>query len=42
MELHFDIPDTLADKNAQELSALACEVLVVQLYALGDLSSGGG
>ncbi|HKS69964.1 MAG TPA: UPF0175 family protein [Ktedonobacterales bacterium] len=38
----MDLPETLADKNAQELSALAREALVVRLYALGDLSSGEG
>lgn len=42
MQLHLDLPETLADKNAQELSALAREALVVRLYALGDLSSGEG
>ena len=42
MQLYLDLPETLADKNAQELSALAREALVVRLYALGDLSSGEG
>lgn len=42
MQIHLDLPETLADKNAQELSTLAREALVVRLYALGDLSSGEG
>lgn len=42
MRLSLDLPETLADKNAQELSALAREALIVRLYALGDLSSGEG
>lgn len=42
MQLYLDLPETLADKNAQELSALAREALIVRLYALGDLSSGEG
>lgn len=42
MQIYLDLPDTLADKDTQQLSALAREALVVRLYALGDLSSGEG
>jgi Uncharacterised protein family (UPF0175) len=42
MQLHVDLPDALAGKDARELSALALEALVVRLYALGELSSGEG
>ena len=39
MQLHVDLPDALADRDSQELAALAREALVVRLYALGELSS---
>lgn len=42
MQLHLDVPDTLADRNSQELTDLAREALIVRLYALGELSSGEG
>lgn len=42
MQLSVELPDTLRDKNAQELAALAREALIVRLYALGELSSGEG
>jgi hypothetical protein len=42
MQLHVELPDALADKDASELSSLAVEALVVRLYALGELSSGEG
>ncbi len=42
MQLYVELPDALVDRDAQELSALAREALVVRLYALGELSSGEG
>ena len=42
MQLHLNLPDALAGRDADELSALAREALVVRLYALGELSSGEG
>ncbi len=42
MELYLDLPDTLGDNDARELSARAREALVVRLYALGEISSGEG
>ncbi len=42
MQLHVDLPDALADRDSQELAALAREALVVRLYALGELLLGEG
>jgi predicted HTH domain antitoxin len=42
MHVYVDLPDTLGDKTAAELSVLAREALIVRLYALGELSSGEG
>jgi predicted HTH domain antitoxin len=42
MQLHLHVPEQFADKNQQQLEALAFEALVVRLYALGELGSGEG
>lgn len=42
MQLHLQVPEDLTDKNQEQLEVLAFEALVVRLYALGELASGGG
>jgi len=41
-QLRLQVPEQLTGKSQQQLEALACEALVVRLYALHELSSGGG
>lgn len=42
VKISLELPDTLAEKDARELTELAREALVVRLYALGELTSGEG